>query len=328
MEPEVPRPCTGRTKSAACYHRAVPQLDVALPAMLLVALIAGVAALAFWLLRLGARLAVDQMLARDAVQAEPSALDVGAVERERRLRTVQRLAIRVGGALIVVMAALMALAEVGVEIGPVIAGLGVAGIAVGFGAQTLVRDWLAGIFILVENQYSRGDVISIGGVAGVVEEFSLRRTVLRDLDGVVHNVPNGTIGVASNLTRLWANVNLNVQIAYESDLDAAIEVLDRLGADLADDMEWGPKILEAPKVLRVDELADSGITLKILGRVLPGQQWGVSGELRRRILDRFGKARIEIPYPHRTIIQRTAGDGSGAAATEATQADETATEEG
>lgn len=281
-------------------------------ALVEIAAIAGFGLVAFVLLRVGSRVAVERMLARDATRAEPSALDVAAVERENRLRTVQGLAVGVGGALIGIIIALMLLSVFAVDIGPAIAGLGVIGIAVGFGAQTLIRDWLAGIFILVENQYSRGDVVAVAGVAGAVEDFSLRRTVLRDLDGVVHSVPNGTIGVASNLTRLWANVNLNVQIAYESDLEAAIDVLNRLGADLADDTEWGPKILEAPKVLRVDELADSGVTLKILGRVRPGQQWGVTGELRRRILDRFGKARIEIPYPHRTIIQRTAGDGRAA----------------
>jgi small-conductance mechanosensitive channel len=274
----------------------MPELQVNVDGLVRAVLIAGVGVLAFWLLRLGSRVAVDRMLARDAEAAEPSSLDVGALEREKRLRTVQGLTVRVGSAAIIIVFALMVLSTVvGVDIGPAIAGLGVVGIAVGFGAQTLIRDWLAGIFILVENQFSRGDTVSIGGVTGVVEEFSLRRTVLRDLDGVVHSVPNGTIGVASNLTRLWANVNLNVQISYESDLATAVEALDRLGADLSADEEWGPQIFEAPKVLRIEDLADSGVTLKIVGRVRPGQQWAVTGELRRRILERFGKARIEIP---------------------------------
>jgi small-conductance mechanosensitive channel len=272
----------------------MPELRLNVAALVEIAAIAGFGLVAFGLLRVGARAAVERMLARDAAGAEPSALDVGAVERENRLRTVQSLAVGVGGALIGIIIALMLLSVFAVDIGPAIAGLGVVGIAVGFGAQTLIRDWLAGIFILVENQYSRGDMIAVAGVTGAVEEFSLRRTVLRDLDGVVHSVPNGTIGVSSNLTRGWANVNLDVQISYESNLAAATEVLDRLGAKLSEDDEWGPQILEAPKVLRVEQLGESGVTLKILGRVRPGQQWAVTGELRRRILDRFGQAKIEI----------------------------------
>jgi len=272
----------------------MPELRLNVAALVEIAAIAGFGLVAFGLLRVGARAAVERMLARDAAGAEPSALDVGVVERENRLRTVQGLAVGVGGALIGIIVALMLLSVFAVDIGPAIAGLGVIGIAVGFGAQTLIRDWLAGIFILVENQYSRGDMIAVAGVTGAVEEFSLRRTVLRDLDGVVHSVPNGTIAVSSNLTRGWANVNLDVQISYESNLAAATEVLDRLGAKLSEDDEWGPQILEAPKVLRVEQLGESGVTLKILGRVRPGQQWAVTGELRRRILDRFGQAKIEI----------------------------------
>jgi small-conductance mechanosensitive channel len=272
----------------------MPELRLNVAALVEIAAIAGFGLVAFGLLRVGARAAVERMLARDAAGAEPSALDVGVVERENRLRTVQGLAVGVGGALIGIIVALMLLSVFAVDIGPAIAGLGVIGIAVGFGAQTLIRDWLAGIFILVENQYSRGDMIAVAGVTGAVEEFSLRRTVLRDLDGVVHSVPNGTIAVSSNLTRGWANVNLDIQISYESNLAAATEVLDRLGAKLSEDDEWGPQILEAPKVLRVEQLGESGVTLKILGRVRPGQQWAVTGELRRRILERFGQAKIEI----------------------------------
>lgn len=291
----------------------MPDLELNARALFDIALIVFVGLLAIQLLRIGARMAADRILTRDAEEAEPSTLDVGAVEREKRIRTVQSLAVRIGGVVIVIVITLMILSVFGIQIAPALAGLGVVGIAVGLGAQTLVKDWLAGIFILTENQFSRGDVVKIGGVAGVVEEFSLRRTVLRDLDGIVHTVPNGSITVASNLTRLWANVNLDVQISYESDLDTAVEVLDQLGEELVADETWGPKILEAPKVLRVDELADSGVTLKILGKVRPAEQWGVAGELRRRILARFGQARIEIPYPHRTIIQRAAGNGSEAA---------------
>jgi moderate conductance mechanosensitive channel len=249
-----------------------------------------------------AAVAAKGILAR--APADPSLADTSLADREKRIHTLERLVVRIGTTLILIIVALMVLAAFDVQIGPALAGLGVAGIAVGFGAQTLVRDWLAGIFILAENQYSRGDVVSIAGVAGVVEDFSLRRTVLRDLDGVVHTVPNGQVAVASNLTRLWARVNLDVQVAYGTDMSEATRVLDKIGRQLAEDAEWASRIVEAPSVLRVEELGDSGVTLKILGTVRPGDQWAVTGELRRRILAAFGKARIEIPYPHRTVITR------------------------
>jgi moderate conductance mechanosensitive channel len=264
------------------------------------AVLAGV--LAYLALRWAIGLAARGILARDS--HDPAAVDIAALERAKRIETLQSLAIRAAGILILVVVALMALASFQVNIGPALAGLGIAGIAIGFGAQTLVRDLLAGIFILAENQYSRGDVVRIAGVAGAVEDFSLRRTVLRDLDGVVHVVPNGEITIASNMTRLWARVNLDVQVAYETDIEQATAVLNRIGGEMAEDPDWSARIVEAPTVLRVDQLGDSGVTLKVLGMVPPAEQWAVSGELRRRILEAFREADIEIPYPHRTIVRR------------------------
>jgi moderate conductance mechanosensitive channel len=258
--------------------------------------------LAYLALRWAAGMAARSILARDS--PDPAALDVSALERAKRVGTLEALAVRAAGVVIVLVVGLMVLSSVDVDIGPAIAGLGIAGIAIGFGAQTLVKDLLAGIFILAENQFSRGDVVRIAGVAGAVEDFSLRRTVLRDLDGTVHTVPNGEIAVASNLTRLWGRVNLDVQVAYETDLEQAVGVLNRLGAEMADDPEWGPRIIEAPTVLRVDELGESGITLKVLGMVQAAQQWAVAGELRLRILAAFAESKIEIPYPHRAIVRR------------------------
>jgi moderate conductance mechanosensitive channel len=249
--------------------------------------------LAYLALRWAAGMAARSILARDS--PDPAALDVSALERAKRVGTLEALAVRAAGVVIVLVVGLMVLSSVDVDIGPAIAGLGIAGIAIGFGAQTLVKDLLAGIFILAENQFSRGDVVRIAGVAGAVEDFSLRRTVLRDLDGTVHTVPNGEIAVASNLTRLWGRVNLDVLVAYETDLEQAVGVLNRLGAEMADDPEWGPRIIEAPTVLRVDELGESGITLKVLGMVQAAQQWAVAGELRLRILAAFAESKIEIP---------------------------------
>jgi small conductance mechanosensitive channel len=173
-----------------------------------------------------------------------------------------------------------------------------------------VRDWLAGIFVVLENQYNQGDVVRIAGVEGVVEDFSLRRTTLRDLDGTVHTVPNGQIIVASNLTRLWARVNLDVSVAYDTEIDRATAIINRVGEELHADAEWGPRLLEAPRVIRVSSLADSAVTLKVLGQVQAAQQWAVAGELRKRILAAFVRERIEIPFPHRVIVNRSEG-GAG-----------------
>ncbi len=271
------------------------------------------ALIAIFFVRLGAAQLAERILEREA---EHASADLPQVEMERRVRTLQRIVVRVFGAIIMLISALTALDKFGVNIGPAVAGLGVAGIAVGLGAQTLVHDWLAGIFVILENQYNVGDVIEVAGIGGVVEEFSLRRTTLRDLDGTLHSVPNGQITVASNMTRSWARVNLDVEVAYDTDIDHATAVVNALGLELQEDPAWGDKMLEAPTVARVDSLGASGVELKVLGKVLPAQQWAVTGELRKRILVRFAREGIEIPFPHRVVISRTGGgdetdDGAG-----------------
>ena len=142
----------------------------------------------------------------------------------------------------------MVLGKFNVDIGPAVAGLGIVGIAVGFGAQSLVKDYFNGVLILVENQFAKGDVVRVAGVSGTVEDFTLRRTTLRDADGVVHSVPNGEIGVASNLTRVWAQINENVSVAYGTDIDRATEVVDDVGRAMAADPDWaGPRPRGAPR---------------------------------------------------------------------------------
>lgn len=283
-----------------------------------------VAALAAFLaLSAAIRVGIDHVLARRATEDDEGNLPIA--DLERRVRTLGVLAVRVGGALIAVIAGLMLLQLFGVDIGPALAGLGVAGIAVGFGAQALVRDWLAGIFVIVENQYNQGDVVRIAGVEGVVEDFSLRRTTLRDLDGTVHTVPNGQIIVASNMTRLWARVNLDISVAYDTDIDRATAIINRIGTELHDDAEWGPRLLEAPTVVRVNALADSAVTLKVLGQVQAAQQWAVAGELRKRILAAFARDSVEIPFPRRVIVNRSE---AGARAADGLAADASAEDAG
>jgi small-conductance mechanosensitive channel len=220
---------------------------------------------------------------------------------KKRRDTLVGVLTGVGRVFIVVVAVMMILDEAGVPIASVLVGLGIAGLAIGFGAQYLIRDLIAGMFIIMENQYRVGDVARVADVAGLVEEVTLRKTVLRDLDGIVHHVPNGEIRVASNFTRHYARVNLNVSVAYGTDLDHAISVINRVGQELAKDEKWRKVIKSPPQVLRVDNLGDSGIDIKILGDVKPIEQWAVMGELRLRLKKAFDAEGIEIPWPHTKV---------------------------
>jgi len=289
----------------------LPELPASVTLTLQLLLIGVAALVAFVVLRTTVNISVRHLLERRIEEASAGVLP--PAELERRVQTIGRLVIRIAGGVIVIIGVLMALRLFGIDIGPAVAGLGVVGIAVGLGAQTLVRDWLAGIFIVLENQYSQGDVIRIAGVEGVVEDFSLRRTTLRDLDGTVHTVPNGQIIVASNMTRLWARVNLDITVASDADLDRASGLIDRVGVDLRADPDWGARLLEPPKVVRIEALADSSVTLKVLGQVRAAEQWAVGGELRKRILAAFTGEGITIPFPHRVVVSQGGGAATDAA---------------
>jgi moderate conductance mechanosensitive channel len=220
---------------------------------------------------------------------------------EKRTNTLLYVFKGVGRVFIVIVGIMMVLDVVGVPITPVLAGFGIAGIAIGFGAQYLIRDMIAGIFIIMENQYRVGDVARVADITGLVEEVHLRKTVLRDLDGIVHHVPNGEIRVASNFTRHFARVNLDVSVAYDTDLDHAISVINRVGQEIAEDENWRQLIKTPPQVLRVNKLGDSGIDIKIVGDVKPMQQWAVMGQLRLRLKKAFDAEGIEIPWPHTKV---------------------------
>jgi len=220
---------------------------------------------------------------------------------KKRRGTLVGVLTGVGRVFIVIVAIMMILSEVGVPVAPVLAGFGIVGIAIGFGAQYLIRDLIAGIFIILENQYRVGDVARVADVAGLVEEVNLRKTVLRDLDGIVHHIPNGEIRIASNFTRHFSRVNLNISVGYGTDLDHAISVINRVGKALAEDEKWRKVIKSPPQVLRVDNLGDSGIDIKILGDVKPIEQWAVMGELRLRLKKAFDAEGIEIPWPHTKV---------------------------
>src|SRR3954465_8388730 len=251
---------------------------------------------------------VHALMDREAT--EGTSQDLSAVEIKRRTDTIEALGVNVLYFVIVVVAAVMVLALLDYDVGPVVAGLGIVGIAVGLGAQSLVRDYLSGALILIENQFSKGDVVSLAGVTGTVEDFSLRRTTLRDLDGVVHTVPNGEVKVASNRTRTWARINQNVTVAFGTDIDEAIRVVEELGKTMADDPIWKRRILEPPRVERVESIEERGITLKILGTVRASEQWAAGGEFRKLLLEAFARNGIELPRPPQVVV--TPPDGTAA----------------
>lgn len=200
-------------------------------------------------------------------------------------------------------AILMIIAELGVNIGPLLAGAGIFGLAIGFGAQYIIRDFFTGLFIILENQYRVGDVVKIGDIAGTVESINLRMTVLRDVDGTVHHVPNGEIKIASNLSKEFARVNMKIGIAYNTDIEEAIKVVNQVGKEMSKDSEWKDKIIKAPEFVRVDDLADSAMVIKISVEVKPLEQWSVLGELKKRIKVAFDKQGIEIPFPQIVVHQ-------------------------
>ena len=221
---------------------------------------------------------------------------------KKRADTLSTVFVDTGIIAIAVVAIFTILAEVGVNVTPALAGLGVAGVAIGFGAQSLIKDIFNGLLILLENQYGVGDWVQVAGIIGLVEDVTLRRTVLRDLDGIVHSVPNGEIGVASNYTKEWSRVNMNISVGYGEDLSHVIAVINKVGEEMAKDPKWGPLILKAPQVLRVDALEDSGIAIKILGETKPICNWDIMGELRLRLKEVFDKEGIEIPWPHTKVF--------------------------
>ena len=231
---------------------------------------------------------------RLAVRGKSFASAEAEKKREETLVHILAVTLRI---VILTLAVLMVLQDLGLEIGPILAGAGIVGLAFGFGGQYLIRDVIAGLFIILENQYRIGDVVDLGGASGLVEDISLRRTVLRDLDGTVHYVPHGEVKKASNLSQGFSRVNLDVGVAYGSDIGRVAAAVDRVGRELAADPRWREDIVQAPHFVRVQDLAGSAVIIKVLGETRPLRQWDVAGEMRRRLLDAFAREGIEIPFP-------------------------------
>lgn len=222
-------------------------------------------------------------------------------ESAKRVDTLIRLLRQ--GALIAIWTtvALIVLKEIGVEIAPIIASAGIMGLAVGFGAQNLVRDIISGFFFILENQVRVGDVAIVNGTGGLVEKINFRTIVLRDLGGVVHVFPNGTINTLSNLTSAWSAYIFDIGVAYKEDTDRVINIMKETGKELFEDKEFGPFMLEPPEIFGVDKFADSAVMIKGRIRTKPIRQWAVGREYLRRIKYAFDQNGVEIPFPHRTL---------------------------
>jgi len=223
------------------------------------------------------------------------------VERSQRIRTLLPLLRNAFAVLLATLVSLIVLSELGLDIAPLLAGAGVIGLAVGFGAQTLVKDIITGLFILVEDTISVGDVVNLGGTGGLVEAVNIRTIRLRDLTGTVHTIPFSEVTRVSNLTKDFSFYVFDVGVAYREDTDKVCGVLKALGAELQADPEFGPKILEPLEMLGVDAFLDSAVVIKCRFKTRPIMQWAVGREFNRRMKRRFDELGIEIPFPHQTI---------------------------
>lgn len=248
-----------------------------------------------------ARLAIRRVVGGYTKHAYKSRDQKAQEKREKTLAGVFSSAVKV---VIWIVGGMMILSELGINTSPLIAGAGIAGIAFGFGGQWLIKDIIAGFFIILEDQYRKGDVVKISGIAGLVEEVNLRHTILRDLDGAQHHVPNGSITVASNLTKFSSRANIDISIAYKENVDEVIAVLNTIGKEMAEDSAWKNKIIKPIASMGVDEFAESAVIIKVLGETKPGDQWDVSREYRRRVKNAFDEKGIEIPFPHRVVFTR------------------------
>ncbi len=236
-----------------------------------------------------------RLLKKSREEGEP------ASESGKRIETLIRLLRQAAMLALWMTSGLIILKELNVDIAPIIASAGIAGLAVGFGAQNLVRDIISGFFIILENQIRVGDVATINGTGGLVEQINFRTIVLRDLAGVVHIFPNGTITTLSNLTNEWSAYVIEIGVAYKENLDRVIELMQAVGRDMLSDRKFGRLMLEEPEIFGVDRLGDSAVIIKGRIKTKPIRQWEIGREYLRRLKLIFDKNNIEIPFPHRTI---------------------------
>ncbi len=239
--------------------------------------------------------------------------DMDDREQIKRAETLGRVFRYTVSVIVTVVTVILVLSELGIAVAPILGAAGVVGVAVGFGAQSLVKDYFAGFFILLENQIRQGDVVGIADKAGLVEVVTLRYVRLRDYEGNVHIVSNGLITTVTNMSRGFAQAVVDVGVAYREDTDEAVRVMRETGAEMRADPAFGPKILDDLEVAGVDKWDDSAVILRCRFKVAPLEQWGVRREFLRRLKHAFDEHGIEIPYPHLTIYAGVAKDGTAPA---------------
>ncbi|MFZ5558569.1 MAG: mechanosensitive ion channel family protein [Pseudomonadota bacterium] len=283
----------------ANYLRELDKIVPFLQEGLRILLILTIAWIALRVVRRMLRLFGDRLKARSA-----------DFEEIKRIDTLTRAFRSIAQIVIWVVAVMLILAALGISIAPILATAGVAGIAVGFAAQSLVKDYFAGIIMLTENQIRLGDIVDIGGTGGVVEQVTLRFVRLRDYDGNVIFVPNGNITNVVNKSLLFAYSVMDVGVAYREDVDEALAVMKEVADGMREDGTFGPKILEDVEVVGVNQWADSAVILRVRMKVGPAEQWGVRREYLRRLKRAFDERGIEIPYPHLTVYAGAAKDGT------------------
>ncbi len=269
------------------------------------------------LLKRSVRKVVTHVITADRPDALLSRLDglgVPAVDilepeddsrREARAKSISNVLGSTVSVIVWTIAVMTVLGIVGIDLGPLIAGAGIAGVALGFGAQSLVQDCIAGLFMLMEDQYGIGDVVDLGEAVGVVEEITLRATVLRSLNGTVWHVPNGQVQRVGNLSQLWSVAVVDVDVAYDTDLAPARSLIEQAVQEVCATEDFADKVLEAPTVLGVESLGADGITIRAIVKVEPGNQWAFQRAAREHIKAVFDSNGIEIPFPQRTVWVRS-----------------------
>lgn len=257
--------------------------------------IVGIIVVAFFVNRAG-KIGIEKIV-RQAIKPTPK----DGIAEKKREDTLIRMFSSVWAALLWTVTVLMILPELGINIGPLLAGAGVVGIALGFGAQKAIQDFLAGVFIVFEDQYRVGDSVCLNDICGNVEDLNLRRTVLRSADGVQHIVPNGQIKKVSNRSKEYSRVDIKIGVAYKEDPDRVMEVLNRVSKELAEDPAWKDSILKPAQAMGINDFGESAIMFTLRGDVVPGKQWGIARELRKRIKIAFDKEGIEIPFPQMSV---------------------------
>lgn len=258
---------------------------------------------------------IDRPSLRDVGRDPSISIEAEQLRAKARAETLAGVLRSVALIAVWVLTGLLALGELDINLGPLIAGAGIVGVAIGFGAQAAVRDFLSGVFMMVEDTYSVGDDIDFGKGRGTVEKVSLRSTSIRTRQGVVWTVPNGKIDFVANYSQLWARAQLDVEVSYECDLRRAMEVIQQACREMWQDPEWGgDELFEEPQVKGVQVLGESGIFIRVRGKTKPSVQWRTERELRLRIKEALDAAGIEMPVPHRKLIienGRSSQSGSG-----------------